>query len=410
MKVLLLAYRGNPFCGGQGIYIYHLSRELAKLGAQVDVVVGPPYPDPLDEWATVHKIENLNLWMTRTKAMSYEIKRRVLEPWNFIDYLLTRVHIFPEMETFSMRSFFYLKKLLATKRFDIIHDVNTLGWGLLPMKGFGIPVVSTIHHPLTKDRDADLTMDRSFWEKVTTVLFYPLLMQRIVSNKIDRIITSSFEGVKELKRAFNLKEEKVSVVYNGMDVELFRNTKEKREDNSILFVGNTEDHKKGLHFLLQALSMITEPVTLTIVDERRDNAVRLARKYNVEDRIVFTGKVSLTRLVSLYSTTSILVMSSLYEGFGLPAAEAMACNTPVIATTAGALKEVVTDGTGLLVPPGDAGALKNAVQKLLCNKELREAMGARGRERAENNFAWPVAAAKTLDVYRDVIQTYRSNV
>ena len=410
MKVLLLAYRGNPFCGGQGIYIYHLSRELAKLGAQVDVVVGPPYPDPLDEWATVHKIENLNLWMTRTKAMSYEIKRRVLEPWNFIDYLLTRVHIFPEMETFSMRSFFYLKKLLATKRFDIIHDVNTLGWGLLPMKGFGIPVVSTIHHPLTKDRDADLTMDRSFWEKVTTVLFYPLLMQRIVSNKIDRIITSSFEGVKELNRTFNLKEEKVSVVYNGMDVELFRNTKEKREDNSILFVGNTEDHKKGLHFLLQALSMITEPVTLTIVDERRDNAVRLAKKYNVEDRIVFTGKVSLTRLVSLYSTTSILVMSSLYEGFGLPAAEAMACNTPVIATTAGALKEVVADGTGLLVPPGDAVALKNAIQKLLGDKELRETMGAVGRERAENNFAWPVAAAKTLDVYRDVIQTYRSNV
>ena len=201
MRVLLNAYRGSPFCGGLGVYLFYLSRELAGLGVEVDVVVGPPYPDPLDEWATVHKMENLNIWMVRTRSMPYETRKRLFSPWNFVDYLLTRFHVFPEMETFSMRSFFYLRDLLKKKRFDIIHDVNTLGWGLLPMKGYGIPIVSTIHHPLNRDRSADLTMDTTFWGKLTTLLFYPLGMQRFVGKRLDRIITSSYEGVDELGRS-----------------------------------------------------------------------------------------------------------------------------------------------------------------------------------------------------------------
>lgn len=410
MKVLLHAYRGNPYCGGQGIYIYNLSRELAKLGVEVDVVVGPPYPDPLEEWSNVHKIENLNLWMVRTNSMTKAMKERVFSPWNFVDYLLTRAHIFPEMETFSMRSFFYIQKLLKKKKFDIIHDVNTLGWGLIPMKGFGIPIVSTIHHPLTRDREADLSMDDGFYQKMTTLLFYPILMQRLVANRIDRVITSSRECEDELGRVFKLKKNRISVVYNGMDVELFRNTGEKREKNALLFVGNTEDHKKGVHFLFEAMTMLDQSITLTIVDEERDNAKRLLKKYNVAHRVEFTGKVDYAELVGLYSRKSLLVMSSLYEGFGLPAAEAMACNTPVVATTAGALKEVVTDDTGILVPPGDARSLCRAIEKLLGNDKLKKEMGIKGRRWVEKNFAWPVAAAHTLDVYRDVIDSYRSGL
>ena len=408
MKVLLHAYRGSPFCGGLGVYLFYLSRELARLGVEVDVVVGPPYPDPLDAWATVHKMENLNIWMVRTRSMNYETKKRLLAPWNFVDYFLTRFHIFPEMETFSMRTFFFLKELLRKKKFDIIHDVNTLGWGLIPMKGYGIPIVSTVHHPLNRDRNADLTMDTSFWGKLTTLLFYPLGMQRIVSNRIDRVITSSHECLRELNQVFNLSEKKISVVFNGMDVDLFRNTGEEREENALLFVGNTEDHKKGIHFLLEALSLLPEHIKLTIVDEKKLNAATLVKKYHVENRVAFTGKVDNQTLVGLYSRKTILVMSSLYEGFGLPAAEAMACETPVVATAAGALKEVVDDKTGILVPPGDPVALKNAIMHLLGDKKLRARMGKEGRIRAENNFAWPVAAKNTLDVYRDVIERYRS--
>jgi len=411
MRVLILGYRGNPYCGGQGIYIYNLSRELAKLGVTVDVMVGPPYPDPLEEWATVHKIENLNMWSIKTKDIPYEKLIRLFSPWNFLDYILTRLHMFPEMETFSFRSFFALEKILQHKKYDLIHDIQSLGWATVPMKGYGIPIVSTVHHPLTKDREADLQRNWGFWDKTTTILFYPLVMQGFVIRRIDRVITSFKEGVDELQKAFRVKRERVSVVYNGMDVDMFQNTGEPREENALLFVGNTEDTKKGLVYLFEAMTMLPEEVTLTIVDDgppKKMTAGDLIKKYNIGHRVKFTGKLSYDQLVSIYSRKTILVMSSLFEGFGLPAVEAMSCQTPVVVTTSGSLKEVVSPDCGILVPPKDPAALKDAIMKLLKNKKMREKMGKNGRKWAVDNFSWPVAAKNTLEVYKDVIKEYRS--
>jgi len=411
MRVLILGYRGNPYCGGQGIYIYNLSRELAKLGVTVDVMVGPPYPDPLEEWATVYKIENLNIWSIKTKDIPGEKLARVFSPWNFVDYILTRLHMFPEMETFSFRAFFALEKILKHKRYDIIHDIQSLGWATVPMKGYGIPIVTTVHHPLTKDREADLQRNWGFWDKTTTILFYPLVMQGFVIRRVDRVITSFMEGVDELKKAFRIKKERVSVVYNGMDVDMFQNTGEPREENALLFVGNTEDTKKGLVYLFETMTLLPEYVTLTIVDDgppKKLTAGDLIKKYNIGHRVKFTGKVSYEQLVSLYSRKTILVMSSLFEGFGLPAVEAMSCQTPVVVTTSGSLKEVVSPDCGILVPPQDPVAMKDAVMKLLKNKKMREKMGKNGRKWAVENFSWPVAAKNTLEVYKDVIKEYRS--
>ncbi len=410
MKVLLLCYRGNPYCGGQGIYLYYLSNELAKLGAEVDVIVGPPYPEPLDEWANVYKIENLNVWFLKTKEIPYQKLTRMFRNLNFIDYLLTRFNVFPEMETFSIRAFFFIRKLLKEKQYDIIHDINGLGWGLVPVRYFGIPVISTIHHSLTRDREADLMMDRSFWGMATTLLFYPIAMQRVVARFLDRIITSSHEGINELNSSLGINKAKISVVYNGIDVNIFSNTGEEREDRSLLFVGDTEDYKKGLIYLLEALKMLPEDVRLTIVDEgppKKLTATRMIEKMGLDNRITFTGKVGIRELVSLYSRKTILVMSSLYEGFGLPAAEAMSCETPVVVTSAGALKEVVDNTCGIIVEPKDSKALFSAIVKLLDNGELRVTMGKNGRKRAEENFAWPVAAERTMEEYNSVIREYR---
>jgi glycosyltransferase involved in cell wall biosynthesis len=408
MKVLLLCYRGSPFCGGQGIYLYYLSRELARLGVSVDVMVGPPYPEPLDEWATVYKVENLNIWAVKTKDFGRSRFRRVFSTWNFIDYLLTRFHFFSEMETFTMRVFFILKKILKTNTYDIIHDINSLGWGLLLVRKYGIPVISTIHHPLTRDRDADLISNETFWEKMTTLLFYPLMMQRFVIKRLDRVITSSKEGIDELNRAFGLRRENISVVYNGMDVESFRNTGERREGRSVLFVGNTEDQKKGIRFLMEALAGLPEDVTLTIVDEgppKKEYATRLAREFGVLHRVSFTGRVDGRDMAGLYSRKAVLVMSSLYEGFGLPAAEAMACETPVVATRAGALPEVVDGTCGILVQPGDSRQLRDAILKVLEEPEMGLRMGTNGRKRAAENFSWETAAKNTLEVYIDVLNS-----
>jgi glycosyltransferase involved in cell wall biosynthesis len=406
MRVLLLCYRGNPFCGGQGIYIYYLSRELKRLGAEVDVITGPPYPDDMSDWAHVHKTESMNIWSIRTSHIPLEKLNRLFSPFNFIEYILTRFHIFPEMETFSFRAFFLLSELLKKKSYDIIHDVNTLGWGLVPMKGYGIPVISTIHHPLTRDRAADLTIDKSFWEKVTTILFYPLNMQRFVINRLHRVITSSMEGIDELNSAFGLDKKKITVVYNGMDIEQFTNSGALREENALLFVGNTEDHKKGLIFLLETMKQLPEEVTLTIVDDgppKKVTAHNMIVKMGLENRVKMTGKLSYHSLVEIYSSKTILVMSSLYEGFGLPAAEAMACGTPVVVTDAGALKEVVDESCGIIVPMRDPKAMADAVMKLLKDPALRQRMGEAGRRRAVENFSWQAAAANTMKVYEDVI-------
>ncbi|HNR88397.1 MAG TPA: glycosyltransferase family 4 protein [Spirochaetota bacterium] len=411
MRALFLCYRGNPFCGGQGIYLYHLTRELAALGVEIDVIVGPPYPDPLEGWADVYKTENLNIWSIRTRHFGPDKLQRVLSPWNFVDYFLTRMHVFGEMETFSGRAFFKLRDLLRTRRYDIIHDVQCLGWGLVPMRGYGIPIVTTVHHPLTRDRVADFTHDKSFWELMTTVLFYPLTMQRFVINRLDRVITSSTEGAEELGRAFGVRRDRISVVYNGMDVEMFRNDGSEREPDTLLFVGNTEDHKKGLIYLFEAMTLLPERITLTIVDEGppvRTSAFNMIKRFGIEDRVRFTGKVSLDRLVNLYSSKAVLVMSSLYEGFGLPAAEAMACETPVVVTAVGSLPEVVAHNeTGLIVPPENPRALADAIMMVLKDKKLQRSMGKKGRMRTVENFAWPVAAQNTLAVYEDVIRAYR---
>jgi len=411
MKVLFLLYRGNPFCGGQGIYLYNLTKELSKLGVEIDVIVGPPYPQEMDEWANTYRLENLHLWATKTKGLPLEKLKRIFSPWNFLDYILTRFHIFPEMQTFSFRAFFFLKKLLKEKQYDLIHDIQTLGWGLLPMKGFGIPIVTILHHPLTRDRNAELMAGKTFWDRVTTLLFYPIQMQKFVINRIERTITSFNEGVNELNRAFALPKEKITVVYNGMDVKLFQNSGKKREENALLFVGNTEDTKKGLIYLLEAMTLLPEKVTLTIVDDGppvKITAYKEIERLGLLNRIKFTGKISDKRLVDLYSSKTLLVMSSLYEGFGLPAAEAMACETAVVATAVGALPEVVSSECGILVQPMEPAALKDAIIKLLEDKELRISMGKKGRKRAVKNFSWPVAAKNTYDVYVDVIKKYRS--
>ncbi|MCX7678507.1 MAG: glycosyltransferase family 4 protein, partial [Spirochaetes bacterium] len=371
-----------------------------------------PYPEPMDDWAQVYRVENLNIWSIRTKHFGYEKLVKVLSPMNFLDYMLTRFHIFPEMETFSIRAFNLLSKLLKARTYDIIHDVQCLAWGLLPMKGFGIPIISTVHHPLTRDREADFIRDSSFWEYATTILFYPLTMQKVVINRLDRIITSSREGVEELHKAFSLSKEKISIVYNGLDVDVFRNSGKKREENSLLFVGNTEDFKKGIKYLLEMLALLPRNVRLTIVDEgppKKMSAFDYAKRLGVAERIEFTGKVALETLVNLYCTKTIVVISSLHEGFGLPAAEGMACETAVVSTDSGALKEVIANWeTGILVPAKNPRAMADAVMKLLENKKLREKMGKAGRKRAVELFSWQSAAKNTLTVYEDVIAKYRS--
>jgi glycosyltransferase involved in cell wall biosynthesis len=261
---------------------------------------------------------------------------------------------------------------------------------------------------LTIDFQTSLERDRSFAEKYYTVVFYPLGMQRRVIRRCDRVITSSGETAREIQRAFGVSPRKIRMVYNGLDAEFFRPmNREAKKPQTLLFVGNTDDAKKGIDYLLQAMTLLPDSVALTVVDDGapfKAHAPQRVQKLGLTSRVTFTGKISAENLRGLYNTAEVVVLPSLYEGFGLPAAEAMACGTPVVASRAGALPEVVGEpGGGILVPPRDPQALAAAILKILGDEAVRKKMGVLGRQRVESLFTWPKVAERTVEVYKELI-------
>jgi glycosyltransferase involved in cell wall biosynthesis len=364
-----------------------------------------PWPMP---WATIVPVENLNLWGVRQDLLPPKNPWRIFRPLNFVELAVTRFGFFPEMLIFSLRIIPVLKKIAPIEKFDLIHDVQSLGYGLLLTKGFGRPVVTTVHHPLTIDYQASLDRDRNFREHYYTLVFYPLKMQRCVISRLDRVITSSRETAQEIHQAFRVPMEKIRMVYNGLDTDFFcPKIGGRKERNRLLFVGNTDDTKKGIIYLLKALSQLPSEVTLTIVDSGapvKTYAPAIVQELNLASRVTFTGKVSQEELRGLYSTSEVVVLPSLYEGFGLPAAEAMACGTPVVATMAGALPEVVgREGAGILVPPRDPKALARAILGTLNDEDGKKRMGQLGRKRAEEYFTWRKVAERTVGVYKELL-------
>lgn len=409
MRICLLTYRGNMYCGGQGIYVHYLAKALRNLGHDVHVMAGPPYPSVPDE-VKLHKIDGLNLYET-SGLSSLRHPVELFRPLNFYEVVGTHLGMFPEICTFSMRAYLRLRALVAKERFDVIHDNQTLGYGLLLAKSLGVPVIATIHHPILIDMKADLAQARRFLSKLRRTMFYSfLVMQHLVARRMDRVITVSRVSAEDTMRVFGLAEDRVRIVPNGIDTEVFKKSNGiEKEPGSVVMVGNTEDRKKGVVFLLKAMQELRGDldVKLSIVDRRGDYtkyAPKLVQEHGLEDRVTFTGRLSVEELVRRYSVSEVAVTASVYEGFGLPCAEAMSCGTPVIATRAGALPEIVgDDGAGILVPPRDPSALAAAIRRLFADEPLRKRMGQAARKRIEESFSWEVAARKTLEVYEEVL-------
>jgi glycosyltransferase involved in cell wall biosynthesis len=397
------------YCGGQGYYTYYLAKALHNLGHEVHVMAGPPYPQ-VPEGVKLYELEGLNLYETQALS-SLKNPFRIFDPINLYEVVATHIGMFPEIFTFSMRAYFKLKEIMRTERIDVVHDNQTLGYGLLLMRTLGVPVVATIHHPIPIDMKADLAQARKFSSKFRRIIFYSfIIMQHIVSKRMDRVVAVSDISAEDAIRIFHVPKSKVRVVHNGIDIEVFKKVDGvQKVPYNILMVGNTEDRKKGVIYLLQAMKILKNDtdVKLTIVDRKGDHtkyAPKLVHEYGLENRVTFTGRLTTEELVRHYCAAEIAVTASVYEGFGLPCAEAMSCGTPVIATRAGALPEVVgDDDAGLLVPPEDPVALANAIKRLLADRALRQKMGQMARKRIEQRFSWEDAARRTLKIYEEVV-------
>jgi glycosyltransferase involved in cell wall biosynthesis len=410
VRIALLTYRGNMYCGGQGIYAAYLAREWKRAGHEVHVIAGPPLP-ALDPDIPLHVIPNENVfglkhpaWIHRPNPLA------LLKPVNLWELGVSRFGVFPEMQTFGLRLLARWRKLQQRHRFDVVFDNQCLSWGLLGIRATGVPVVSVIHHPLHIDREADFSIDPSLVKKVRRTLYFPLLMQQLVAPRLDKIVTVSEASRAEIERYFGIPEKDVAVVHNGTDTGIFHPVPGMRKQADLLFVGRTEDRKKGVGTLLQAMRLLPPEITLKIVDGRIPDdglVMRMLRRYRLEDRVILHREMlELPDLVAQYSTARIAVVPSFFEGFGFPASEAMSCGLPVIANAAGALPEVVgTDGAaGRLVPPRDPAALAAAVQDLLSDPERLARMGLAARQRVERVFRWSDAAAGIAEVLAETVR------
>jgi glycosyltransferase involved in cell wall biosynthesis len=401
------------YSGGQGVYLYYLTRELARMGHEVHVLAGPPYPT-LDERVIGHNIETHSYWSYHHEKKNFLFERSPLthfHPVNFYEFVSTRIALSSLLLSFSVRAWIKLRELSREHRFDIVHDNQTLSYGITLMQWSGFPVVATIHHPLSIDLQNALRQARSVYEKGRRILWSPWVMQEVVARRLPRVIVVSETSKRAVQQAFGIDPDRMRVVHNGVDTDMFRPLPDvERKPGLILCVGNSEDRNKGARYLIEALAQLQDDrrdYQLALVDQKRENlklVPRLVQEYGLSSRVHFTGRLPTEQLVRLYNQATIVVSPSIYEGFGLPAAEAMSCGSPIIATTGGAFPEIIDhDETGWLVPPGDSRALAGAIRLLMDDWALRERLGARGRQAVLERFSWRKAAEETLAVYEELL-------
>ncbi|MGP4110551.1 glycosyltransferase family 4 protein [Streptomyces sp. 4N509B] len=418
LRIALLSYKGNPFCGGQGVYVRHLSRELAALGHRVEVIGGQPYP-VLDEvpGVTLTELPSLDLYRQpdpfRTPA-----PREFRDAVDVLEVATMWTGGFPEPLTFSLRA----RRHLAARRgaFDVIHDNQTLGYGLLAARRLGAPLVTTIHHPITVDRRLELAAATSRRRRASLRRWYAFTrMQRRVARRLPSVLTVSESSRREIIEDFAVAPERLHVVPIGADTRVFHpDPATPRVPGRIVTTASADAPLKGLPQLLEALAKVrTEHpgAHLVVVGTRPTNgpvaaALDAFGLGGASGAVEFVKGIDDAELAELVRGAEVACVPSLYEGFCLPAAEAMAAGTPLVATTGGAIPEVAgPDGeTCLAVPPGDAGALATALSRLLGDGTLRDRLSAAGRERVLRRFTWEQAARGTAEHYRAAIAARRA--
>ena len=408
LNICLLTYRGNPTCGGQGVYIKHLSEALADDGHRVDVISGPPYPH-LNNNVRLIQLPSLDLYHPDHLFRPEKISD-LTNPLNLYEFLNVCTGSFPEPYTFGERVYAYLKK--HKNEYDIVHDNQCLSYGIGRLAQKIMPTLATIHHPITVDRQEDYKVAKTLRQKFRVYRWYSFInMQLKVAQNFSHIITVSQFTKKDIAKEFALDENKFRVVHNGINNEFFYPKQNgPRPDNSLIVTNSADTPLKGLNFLLEAVAQIRtkQPIKLTVIGQPKKDGIieNLVAKLGISDIVRFTGRIDNEEFADYYAKSTIAVVPSLYEGFGIPAAEAMACGVPLISTSGGALPEVVGDA-GIIVPPADAKALAKAITHLLNGPEERKKYAQAGLARVNSVFSWKKAAEEVVEVYREAMNGHR---
>lgn len=409
LRIALLTYRGKPHIGGQGIYVRHLAKALVDLGHHVEVFSGQPYPE-VDERVPLHRLGSLDIYndvypMRMPGVWELGSLADVVEVGAFMS------GTFPEPVAFSVRAFQALND--RRDEFDVVHDNQSLGWGVLALQRIsGLPVIATIHHPITVDRRLEMAHASSLYKRLTLWRWYGFTrMQTEVARRLRRVLTVSANSFEDIARDHKVDRDRMHIVAVGVDPELFAPLPSvTRRPGHLITTASADVAMKGLSYLLEALAKLRverPELHLTVIGRKKEGgrSAETIDRLGLTDHVEFVTGVSDRRIVELYNEAELAVVPSLYEGFSLPAIEAMSCGTPVVATTGGALPEVVgADGeTALLVEPGDSEALAAKVAWALDHPEIRETVGAAGRQRVKSQWSWRTTAERTVEQYRALL-------
>ena len=405
LRIAYLTYRGKPHVGGQGVYTRHLTKALADLGHHVEVFGGQPYPI-LDSRIPLHKLPSLDIFNDQYPGRFpayWEIK-----DWpSFVETAQFLKGTFGEPRAFSIRAYNELSK--RVNDFDLVHDNQCLGYGILKIEK-KIPTIVTLHHPITKDRKLEMEHTKTWFKRRAISRWYSFVnMQGKVASKMPRVVVVSENSIADIHTDMKVSLDRMKLVPVGVDPDLFTPLPHiARKPGHLITTASADVALKGLSYLLEALAKIrTErDVHLTIIGRPREGAnADLIRKLGLTDCITHVSGVSDERIVELYAESELAVVPSLYEGFSLPAIEAMSTGICLVATTGGALPEVtgVDNETVLSCPAGDAEALAASIRRGLNDAELRNRIGAAGRTRVVERWSWKHCAQLTVDQYREVL-------
>ncbi|MEH6635821.1 MAG: glycosyltransferase family 4 protein [Halioglobus sp.] len=403
LRIALLGYRSAPHAGGQGVYLNYLSKALVEAGHSVDVISGPPYPH-LDARVGLVELPSLDLFENGLLSLR---PRHLGSLTNVIEWVSKLTGGFAEPYTFGRRAVKYLQH--NGHNYDLIHDNQSLSYGMLQIQDMGLPLVTTLHHPITSDLRIALSAARNAWERVLIRRWHSFLgMQKKVVKQLHNIVTVSDCSRQDIARDFGLQPAGISLVHNGIDTAIFRPLPGvARNPLRLMATCSADAPLKGLRYLLRAYAQLLQQhpdLELLVVSKPKPGGKteKLVRKLGIADKVKFVNGITTDEMVRYYAEATIAVVPSLYEGFGLPAGEAMACGVPVISSDGGALPEVVGDA-GIIVPAKSVEALVKSIDSLLRNPQQRDELGKRGQQRIEEQFCWHVCAGQMTDYYRQVL-------
>jgi len=390
LKIAILSYRSAPFGGGQGIYIYELSKALNNIGHNVDVISGPPYPELIADIELI-KLPGLNLFSTFKFRERLKIflrtKNKSLDDW--YEFSSTLMGGFPELQTFGNRA----KIFLSDKNYDAVIDNQSISFGMLDIQK-SKPLIEIMHHPISKDYFYDLKFARGLVQRLSKMRWFSFLkMQKKVAKQIKVVVTPSLNSKQDIHHDFKVPMQNIQVIPNGIDFNTFCALPNiVPRVNGVITTASADVPLKGLDFSLHAIARLKSEypdIKLTVIGSPRaeGHTERLIKRLKLEEQVSFKTNLTKEEITHEYAKSSVAVVSSLYEGFGFPVGEAMACATPLVATNVASIPEI-TGSFAQLIPAEDEEAIYQGIKNIFQSPQKYKIQAELGRQHIIENFNW----------------------